>query len=245
MAVGERGQRRHLGDHADRRHVALVLVVDVLRVGIEGGQRTDRGEQHAHRVGVVAEALHELLDVLVHEGVGRDVEHPRLELVLLGQLPEDQQVGDLQVAAVLAQLLDRDAAVPQLALVAVDPGDRAAAGGRVQERRVIRHQAEVVLGHLDLPQLGRADRAVLDRQLVLAAGALVRDAQDVAPARGYAVGLLGLDGLLGCHRGSLEDSLVVLNPAICGFRATDRLARRPRVGLSRRRATRAAPRRDA
>ena len=46
----------------------------------------------------------------------------------------------------LAQLLDRDAAVPQLALVAVDPGDRAAAGGRVEERRVVGHQPEVVLG---------------------------------------------------------------------------------------------------
>ena len=69
MPVGERGQRRHLGDHPDRRHVALVLVVDVLGVGIEGRQRADRGEQHPHRVGVVAEALDELLDVLVHEGV--------------------------------------------------------------------------------------------------------------------------------------------------------------------------------
>ncbi len=73
VAVGEGGEGRHLGDQPDRRHVALLLVVDVLRLGVEGRERPDRGEQHPHRVGVVAEALDELLDVLVDEGVVGDV----------------------------------------------------------------------------------------------------------------------------------------------------------------------------
>ena len=59
VAVGEGGQRRHLGDHPDRRHVALLLVVDLLRVRVEGRHRADAGEQDPHRVGVVAEALEE------------------------------------------------------------------------------------------------------------------------------------------------------------------------------------------
>ena len=97
VAVGERGQRRHLRDQPDRRHVALLLVVDLLRVRVEGRQRADPGEQHPHRVGVVAEALEEVLDVLVDEGVVGDVVDPALELRLGRQLAEDQQVGDLEV----------------------------------------------------------------------------------------------------------------------------------------------------
>jgi hypothetical protein len=62
-------------------------------------------------VGVVTEPLEELLDVLVDEGVVGDVEDPALELGLRGKLPEDEQVGDLEVARVLAQLLDRVAAM--------------------------------------------------------------------------------------------------------------------------------------
>ena len=106
MAVGEGGQRRHLGDQADRRHVALLLVVDLLRGGVEGRERPDRGEQHSPRVGVVAEGLGQLLDVLVDEGVVGDVIDPAIELGLGGELAEDQQVGDLEVGGVLAELLD-------------------------------------------------------------------------------------------------------------------------------------------
>ncbi len=153
VAVGERGERRHLGDHPDRRHVALLVVVELLRVRVEGGERADAGQQHPHRVRVVAEALEELLDVLVDEGVVGDVEDPALELRLGRQLAVDQQVGDLEEGRLLAELLDRDAAVLEDALLAVDVGDRRAAGGGVRERRVVGHQAEVVLGDLDLAQV--------------------------------------------------------------------------------------------
>src|SRR3712207_7010170 len=48
-------------------------VVDQLRVRVEGREAADGAEEHAHRVGVVAVALHELLDVLVDEGVVGDL----------------------------------------------------------------------------------------------------------------------------------------------------------------------------
>ena len=86
-----------------------------------------------------------------------------------GQLAEQDQVGRLEVVALLGQLLDGVAAVVQDALVAVDVGDGAPAVRGVQERRVVRHQPEVVGAGLDLPQVHGADGAVLDRQLVVLA----------------------------------------------------------------------------
>jgi hypothetical protein len=201
VPVGEGRQRRHLGDHPDRRHVALLGVVDVLRVGVEGGERPDGGEQHPHRVGVVAEALDELLDVLVHEGVVGDVVDPPFELLLGGELAEDEQVGHLEIGRLLAQLLDRNPPVLEDPRLAVDVGDRRAAGSRVGERRVVGHQAEVLVGDLDLAQIDGPDRAVADLQLVGLARAVVGDAQAAVGAR--ALGprrLLGL--LLGRHQPS-------------------------------------------
>ena len=191
VAVRERRERRHLRDQPDRRHVALLGIVDLLRARVEGRERADRGEQHPHRMGVVTEALDELLDVLVDEGVVDDVVLPALELGRGGQLAEDQQVGDLDIARVLAELLDRIAAVLEDARLAVDVGDRRAARRGVRERRVVGHEAEVVLVDLDLAQVQPADRPVGDLELVLTAGAVVGDRERV-------LGLLG-----GGHAGAV------------------------------------------
>ena len=43
----------------------------------------------------------------------------------------------------LGQLLDRIAAVSQNSAIAIDIGDGALAGGRVQKRRIVRHDAEI------------------------------------------------------------------------------------------------------
>src|SRR5262249_31004865 len=118
----------------------------------------------------------------------------------------DQEVGDLEIGGVFAQLLDRDPAVLEDARLTVDVGDRRAAGGRVGEGGVIAHQPEVVLGHLDLAQVHRLDGPVVDLDLVAFSGAVVGDAQGVAAARSTVargVGprlLLGL--LLGRHQAS-------------------------------------------
>ena len=198
VAVGEGRQRRHLRDQPDRRHVALLGIVDLLGVRVEGREGADAAEQHPHRMRVVAEGLEQVLDVLVDEGVVGDVEGPALELGLGRQLAEDQQVGDLQVGGVLAELLDRIAAVLEDALVTVDVGDLGAAGGRVGEGRVVGHHPEVVVFDLDLAKVHRLDRVVGDLQLVGLAGPVVGDGQRVAARGGDAsVVLLGL--LLGGH----------------------------------------------
>ena len=184
VAVGEGGQGRHLGDQPHRRHVALFGVFGVLGVRVEGRERADPRQQHPHRVGVVAEALEELLEVLVDEGVVDDVVGPAVELGPGRQLAEDQEVGDLEEAGALAELLDRVAAVFEDPGLAVDVGDRRAAGGRVGEGRVVGQHPEFVLVDLDLAQVHGADRAVGDRQLVGLAGAVVGDAEGVACHRG-------------------------------------------------------------
>ena len=206
VAVGEGGERGHLRQQPDDLRHPDLGVADAVGVRIEGRQRAHRGDQHAHRVGVVAEALHELPDVLVHERVDRDLVDPLRERVERRQLAVDQQVGDLQVAGVLAQLLDRVAAVLEDAGVAVDVGDRAAARGGVHERRVVGHQPEVLLVDLDLAQVQGAHGAVGDRQLVGAPGAGVGDEQAVlrrgalAAARALARAAVPLDRrLLGTH----------------------------------------------
>ena len=84
------------------------------------------------------------------------------------QLALEQQVGGLEEAGGLGELVDRVAAVAEDARVAVDVGDRAPAGGGVQEGRVVRD---------DRRKLGRADRAVDDRQGDLLAGAVVDDGE--------------------------------------------------------------------
>jgi len=63
-------------------------------------------------MGVVSEALQELDDVGVDVGVIADVVDPLIQLGLIGQLALGQQVGDLEEAGVLGQLLDR---VPPIA----------------------------------------------------------------------------------------------------------------------------------
>ena len=73
MAVGERRERWDLRDEADDLSLARGCIVDVLRVGVERGEGRDGTDERAHGVGIVAVAVHELLDVLVQDRVVRDL----------------------------------------------------------------------------------------------------------------------------------------------------------------------------
>ena len=202
VAEREGGQRRHLGDQADDLDVAARRVLDPRGVGIERGEGADRRQQHAHGVGVVAEPLHEVLDVLVHERVDRDLVRPLVELLLVRQLAVDEEVGDLEVGRLLGELLDRVAAVLQDPGVAVEEGDGRPARRRVHERGVVGHQAEVVVVDLDVAQGRRADRPVLDRHLVGAPGPVVGDGQRVGGG-GHSAAVRALVlGRHGLHHGS-------------------------------------------
>ena len=174
--------RRRLRDQADALQPARGGIADVLRFGIERAERADGAEEHAHRVRVVTEALDGLLEALGHHHVVADFLDPLVELRLVRKLSEEHQIGRFEVGAVLGELLDGVAAVHEDALVPVDERNAAAARGRVREGRVIRHHAEIVRPRFDLSQIHRANGAVLNRNLVLLAGAVVGDGQSVGHA---------------------------------------------------------------
>jgi hypothetical protein len=88
-------------------------------------------------MGIVVEAVDELLDVLVDERVVSDLLDPLLGLGLVGQLAIDQQMGDVEETAVLGEFFDRIPAVAQDASLTIDECDRRPATGRVQERRIV------------------------------------------------------------------------------------------------------------
>ena len=164
VLVGHRDQRRHLGDQPDRRDLALPGVVQVHRVRVERRQRADQAGHDRHRVRIAAEAAHEELHLLVdHRVVGHALDEIRL-LLRVRQLAVQQQVAGLEVVALRRQLLDRVAAVQQLALVAVDVGDGRIARRRRQEARVVGELAGLAVQRADVDDVG-ADGALVDRQL--------------------------------------------------------------------------------
>jgi murein endopeptidase len=95
------------------------------------------------------------------------VHHVAGEFILLlgvGQLALEQQVADFEVVALLRQLLDRVAAVQQLALVTVDIGDLGIARSRRHETGVVSELTglSVQLANVDYI---RANGTRVDRQL--------------------------------------------------------------------------------
>lgn len=167
LLVGVRRDRRKLGEKADRRKVTLLLVERVVAVLVERRQGTDHRRQHRHRVRVAREALEEALDVLVQQGVLRDLVLEGGELVHVRQLTVDQQRGHLKEGGALGQLLDRVAAVPEDALLTVEVGDRGFIRGGVAVPAVQRHQPGLGAELPDVEALV-ADGAVDHRVGVLA-----------------------------------------------------------------------------
>ncbi len=169
--VRRRGQGRHLGDEADDLLVPGLRIEDVLRVGIESRESGDSRDEHPHRMGVVVEALEEPLPhILVDERVVGDVVTPVRELLFVGQLALQQEIGHLQVGRALSQLFDGIAPVAQNPDVPVEIGDGALAGRRRHESRVEEPDPGQELG----PILGR-DPAIDERDLNGLAVAIVRD----------------------------------------------------------------------
>ncbi len=179
MTVGVGRDGRNLGDQPVELQLTVLRGLDLLRVRVEGRQSPDGAHQDAHRVRVVAEGIDQLADVLVEHRVMGDRVLEILQLVLLRQLAVIEQVRHLEEARLLGELLDRVAAVAEDALVAVDEGDLALRRRGVLVRRVVGHQAEVVLVDLDLAQVHRGDGPVRHGELVGLARAVVGDGEGV------------------------------------------------------------------
>jgi hypothetical protein len=129
-------------------------------------------------VRVVAKTLNELLQVLVQERVVGDLEHPGVQLVLGRQLPVEQQIRHLEEAGVLSELFDRIAAVLQDSDVAVDVGDRTPARRRIDEPWIVGRESRLVVQG-NLLEVGGANRAVGDRDVVLLTRPVVANAEGI------------------------------------------------------------------
>ena len=110
----------------------MLGILDVRAVVIEGRHRTGHPAQHRHRMGIAAETPVKGGELLVDHGVIGD--RP-VEVFLLRshrQLAIEEEVADLQVIAMLDEILDGIAAMQQDASVAIDEGNPglAAAGSR-------------------------------------------------------------------------------------------------------------------
>ena len=173
--MAHRGERRRLGDQPQDLLVPALGVEDVLGVVVERAEGAQGRNEHAHRVGVVVEAVDEpLAHVLVDERVVGDLVRPRLELALVRQIAVQQEVCDLEVRRVLGELLDRVAAIAEDAIVPIEVGDRRAAGGGRQERRVVDEEVLV-----QLSQGGAGKHTVGDGDRDRLAGAVVGDRDGV------------------------------------------------------------------
>ena len=169
--------RRHLADQPDDLVHAVLGIAHELGVRIHARQRRNRAHEHRHGMRRVTESLHEFLRGLVQHGVVRDVVNPLLEFLFGGQFAEHQQVCHFQKRAPLGQDLNRISAIAQDSLVSIDVGDAALARRRIHVRRVVGHQPEILRSALDLPQIHRPDRAVLDRNGIGLAGPIIGNTQ--------------------------------------------------------------------
>src|SRR5256885_16954397 len=112
-------------------------------------------------------SVHNLFYIFFNESLMRDVPGPVLQLGFRWELAVQQQVSDYEVGAFLGKYIDRDSAIFENSLVAVDERNPAFAGSSVHESRIVSHQTKVIIGDFDLAQIQRLDGFVLDRQFVL------------------------------------------------------------------------------
>lgn len=90
---------------------------------MEGAKRSHGRDEHAHRMGVVSETLHHVVDLCVIECVRHNLLPEELVLVRRWQLPKNEQESHLKEGALLGQSSDVITAVLKDALLSVDVGD--------------------------------------------------------------------------------------------------------------------------
>src|SRR5437879_13916764 len=71
VAIGERRDRGNLSDQTIGLLLARLGAENIFCVVIESGKRGNRGNHHAHRVGVVMKAVEKFLDAFMDERVVR------------------------------------------------------------------------------------------------------------------------------------------------------------------------------
>ncbi len=177
MPVRACRQRRHLSDQPDNLFLTALRLQSVAHIRIEGGKGRHSADQNAHGMGIVMEAVHEFLDVLVDQSVTHNQQVPVFEFLQGWQLPSQQQKCHLQEGTVLGKLLDRIAAIAQDPSVPIQVRDGTLTGGRVHEGGIVGHQAKIIGTGLDLAQVHCANGAPIYRDSVGLPCSIVGDRQ--------------------------------------------------------------------
>src|SRR2546427_5022499 len=102
-------------------------------------------------MGIMMEAVDELLDIFMDNRVIGNIMRPMVELGLGGKLAVEDQIGSFEIRALLRNLFDRIAPVTQNSLIPVDVSNFALTGRGIHKAGVITHQT-VILSDLDLVQ---------------------------------------------------------------------------------------------
>src|SRR4030095_5956739 len=124
---------------------------------------------------IVVEAVNELFDVLMEDGVKSNIMRPLFQLRLSGKLPVKNQVGSLEISTFLRQLFDGVTSIPQDSSFSINKGNLTLTGRCIHKRRIIAHQAEIIFRDFDLAQICRPNRPGLNGNLVVSACPIVRD----------------------------------------------------------------------
>ena len=88
VAIRVASDARDLRNEPQALAVARLLIEHELRVAIERRERADGADEDAHRMGVVLEPFHQLLDVFVQQRVLRNRVVPVLQLLSVGSSPK-------------------------------------------------------------------------------------------------------------------------------------------------------------
>ncbi len=123
VLVTHGGQSRHLGEQTEGTDLAMLLVIDVEGIVIEGGEGADYTAHDGHGVGVATEAAEEEGDLLVHHGVAG---HGTFEFGILGlgrRFAVQQDIADFQIGGLSGQLGDGVTTVQQDTLIPVNVGN--------------------------------------------------------------------------------------------------------------------------
>src|SRR6266496_3693928 len=116
---------------------------------------------------IVVEAVNELLDVLMNDGVKSNIMRPLFQLCRGGKLSVKNQVGSLEISTLLRQLFDRITSIPQDSFFSINKGNLTLTGRCIHKRRVIAHQTKIIFRDFDLAQICGPNRPVLNGNLII------------------------------------------------------------------------------
>src|SRR5262245_43378292 len=125
-------------------------------------------------MGIVVEAVNELFDILMNDGVKSNIMCPLFQLRLGGKFSVKNQVGSFEISTFLRQLFNGVTSVQKDSFFAINKGNLALTGRRIHKRGVITHQAKITFRDLDLAQVCGANRAVLNGNLITPACPIIR-----------------------------------------------------------------------